>query len=68
METNSGCEYREVVGDAFQQWQQQQWFSSTGADFYKHGMQALVHCLQKCRANGGDCIGALEFYLFIYLL
>ena len=26
------------------QWQQQQWVSFTVADFYKHGMQALVHC------------------------
>ena len=34
----------EVVGGAFQQWQQQQWGTSTGADVYKHGIQALVHC------------------------
>jgi len=25
-----------------------------GADFYECGMQALVHCLSKCIANGGD--------------
>jgi len=27
----------------------QQWFTSTGTEFYyDHGMQALVHCWQKC--------------------
>jgi len=41
-------------GGAFQQWQQWQWATSTGADFYTHGMQALVHCWWKCIANGGD--------------
>ena len=29
------------------------------ADFYKHGMQAPVHCWQKCRANGGDRVKVL---------
>ena len=32
-----------------------QWITSVGADFYKHIMQALVCCWQKCIANGGDC-------------
>jgi len=41
---NSGCEHSEVAGGAFQQWQQQQWLTSTGVDVYKHGVQALVHC------------------------
>ena len=26
------------------------------ADFYKCGMQALVHCRQKCIANGDGCV------------
>jgi len=30
------------VHGAFQQWQQQQWITSAGADFVKHAMQALV--------------------------
>ena len=29
---------RKTVGGVFQQWQQQQLFTSTGADFYKCGM------------------------------
>jgi len=33
-----------------------QWFISADADFYEHGMQALVYCWQKCTANGGDCV------------
>ena len=32
----------------------QQWIASDGADFYEGGMQALVHCWQKCIANGGN--------------
>jgi len=31
-----------------------QWITSTGTDFYKRGMQALVHHWQKHTANGGD--------------
>jgi hypothetical protein len=31
-----------------------QWATSTGADFYKGSMQALVHRWQKCTANGDD--------------
>jgi len=31
-----------VVGNAFQQLQEQQWVTSAGADFYEHSMQALV--------------------------
>jgi len=33
-----------------------QWVTSTGADFYNHGMQFLVDHWQKFMANGGDCI------------
>ena len=50
---NSESEYSETVGDVFQQWQQ---VTSADADFYEHGMQAFVHCWQKCTANGGDYI------------
>ena len=39
----SGYEYSEMVGGAFQRWWQQQQVASTGADFYKHFMQALIH-------------------------
>jgi len=35
----SGCEHTEVVGNAFQQLQEQQWVTSAGADFYEHSMQ-----------------------------
>jgi len=33
-----------------------QWATSTGADFYECGMQALVHRWRKCIANGGDYV------------
>ena len=33
--------------------------TSAGADFYKYGMQALVHHWQKGIANGGDCVEKL---------
>jgi len=33
-----------MMGGGFQQWQQQQWVTSTGADFHDHGTQAFVHC------------------------
>jgi len=36
------------VGGEFQQ--QQHGITSTGAEFYKHSMQVLVHCWQKCIA------------------
>jgi len=52
----SGCEHSEVVGDAFQQWWQ--WVTS-GAEFYKCVMQALVYHWQKCRADDGDCWGVV---------
>ena len=42
-------------GGAFQQWWQWQWVTSTGVDFYKSGMQGLVHCWWKCIACGGNC-------------
>ena len=47
-------EHSEVMGGVFQQWQQQ--VTSTGADFYEHGLQALLHPCQKCIANGGDYV------------
>jgi len=30
--------------------------TSAGADFYKHSVQATVHCCQKCIANGGTYV------------
>jgi histone-lysine N-methyltransferase SETMAR len=33
-----------------------QWATSTGADFYECGMQALVHHWRKCTANSGDYV------------
>jgi len=33
-----------------------QWVTSTGADLYTHSMRALVHCWQKCIANGGEYV------------
>ena len=52
---NSGFEHsEEEVGGVFQQWQQQEWFTSAGTDFYRSVMQALVHCWQKGLANGDD--------------
>ena len=51
---NSGREYGEVVGGAFQQWEQ--WVTSTGVNFYEHAMQVLVHCRQKCIANVGGYV------------
>ena len=50
------CEHSGIVGGAFQQWWQQQWVTSACTAFYKHGLQALVHCWWKCRANGGDYV------------
>ena len=49
--SNSECEHSEAVGGAFQQWWG--WVTSTGADFYKYGMQALVHHWRKCIACYG---------------
>lgn len=34
-------------GGVFQKWQQLQWVTSSGADFYEQCMQALVHCWWK---------------------
>ena len=31
-----------------------QWVTSVGANFYKHGMQTLVHHWRKCIANGDN--------------
>ena len=45
-----------MVGSAFQQHPDWSGVTSTGADFYEHGMQALVHRWQKCIANGGDFV------------
>ena len=47
---NDGCEHSEVVGGAFQHWQQQ----VTSVQFDVCGMEASVHCRQKYRANDGD--------------
>ena len=44
---NSGCEHSKAVGGVFQQWQQKRWVTSTGTDFYKCSMEALVHQWQK---------------------
>ena len=46
----------EVVSGVFQQWWQWQWVTFAGADLYERSMQALVHCWQKCIANGGDYV------------
>jgi len=32
-----------------------QWVTSTGANCYEYGVQALVHCWSKCVTNGGGC-------------
>ena len=37
-------------------------FTSAGANFYKHGMQAIVHHWQNCTANAG---GHPEKYCFV---
>ena len=34
-----------------------QWVTSAGADNFECDMQALVHCCQKCIANGGGYVG-----------
>ena len=34
----------------------EQRITSPGADFNKCGMKSLVHCWQKCIANGGDYV------------
>ena len=33
-----------------------QWPTSTGADFYERGIQALVHRWRKCMASGDDYV------------
>ena len=48
----SGCQQSEAVGGAFQQCWHRPWLTSAGAGSVKYDMQALVHHLQKCRANG----------------
>jgi len=52
----SGCGNSEVVSGAFQQWQEEQWVTTSAAVIYKNGMRTLVHCWLKCIANGGDCV------------
>jgi len=67
----SGCVHSEAVGGVFQQWWQWQWVTSAGPDFYKHSMQALAHCWQKCIANGGNYVDKLCFiagYLFYQIV
>jgi len=41
---------------------QKQWVASTGTDFYKCSMHALVHCRWKCIVNGNDNV---EKYYFV---
>jgi len=53
---NSRCEHSKVVGGVFQHWQQRQWVTSAGADFYEHSMKALVHHCQKWITNGDDYV------------
>ena len=53
---NSGCEHSEAIGGAFQQWWLWLWVPSTGTDFYKCAIQALVHHWWKCTATGGDYV------------
>ena len=43
-----------MVCGAFQQWLQR--ITSTCADFYEHGMQAIVHHGLRYTGNGGDCV------------
>lgn len=33
-----------------------QWITSTGAEFYEHLMQSLIHNWWKCIADSGDCV------------
>ena len=49
---NSGYEFSEEVGGAFQQWWK--WITSTGTGIYECIMQAFIHLWQKRAANGGD--------------
>ena len=51
---NNVCEHSEVVGGAFQQWQQ--WVAPTCAVFYEHSIQALAHSCKKCIAYHGDYV------------
>ena len=44
------------VGGVFQQWQEWQWVTSTGADFYEGGMQTFAHRWQQCLPNRGDYV------------
>jgi len=53
---NSECECSELVGGAFQQWQQQQWVTTSGADFYQLSMQAHVGNCPKQVASSGDYV------------
>ena len=58
---HSGCDHSEALGDAFQQWQQQQLVTATGTDVYEHSMQALLHCCWKHLANSGDYVEKQRF-------
>jgi len=58
---NSGCEHYEAVGGEFQQWQQPDWVTCTGADCYECGEQALVHHWPKHGDSGGDCVEKQSF-------
>ena len=59
---NSGYDHGESEDGVFQQGQQQQRVTSTGAEFYRGSLQALVHYWWKCIANGGDCVEKQWFW------
>ena len=52
---NSGCKHSEGSVVRFSRGKSDQVITSTCADVYKRGLQALAHCRQKCTANGDDC-------------
>ena len=64
METKQWMWAQWDVCGVFQQWWWWQWVTSTGADFYKHSMQALVHCWWECIANGGYYVKNSCFLFF----
>ena len=60
--TNSRRYHSNSVGSAFQQWQQRQWVTSTGTDFYWCSIQVLLHLFQKIIAKGGSYVKKIAFY------
>ena len=57
----SGCECSEMVSGGVLAVVTATLVTSTEADFYEHGMHDLVHCSQKCKANGGEDIEKIVF-------